>query len=53
MADLAITHEETPSVLDDVEVGHLSKSIKLGSEGEGLLHGSPSCEITPLQQKVP
>ena len=46
MAHLAVAHEETPSVLDDVDddmadLEHESKSIKKGTEGEWLPERSP------------
>ena len=45
MADLGVVHEEASSKLDEVdddmtEFGHVSTTIKLGSQGE-LPHGSP------------
>ena len=56
MAHLATAHEETPSMLDDVdndmtELEHVSKSITLGSEGEGLPQGSPK-RVDPVAKST-
>ena len=46
MASLAITNEETPSMIEEVgddmaELGHVSTQMKLGHEGDGFANGHP------------
>ena len=46
MASLAITNEETQSMIEEVDddmaaLEHVSKQIKLGHEEDGLPNGSP------------
>ena len=55
MANLATVPVGTPSLFDDEDddltlVGHVSKFIKLGPEGEGLPQGSPTKELTRLRK---
>ena len=47
MADLASTHERTPSMIDEVDddmapLGHVSNFLKVGHDEDGIPIGSPN-----------